>query len=285
MSTGTLLHFTHQRDPLRPPSEDGFGAGFAFAAGAHVLLVVALAFGVSWQSSEPVTMSAELWSAVPQVAAPRAVEPTPAPPPPAPKPESKVEAPPPPKPAPAPDPQIAIEKEREKHKRELKEQQEREAEERKAEEKKAQEAKRAADKAELDKKKKEAERQAAQLEAQRQDNLKRILGQAGATGEATSTGTAQRSSGPSKSYGGKIVAAIRPNIVLIDSVDGNPRVEVEIRAAPDGTIMSRRVVKSSGVKEWDETVLRAIDRTSTLPRDEDGKVPPSLLVGFRPQDF
>jgi len=280
MSTASLLHFS-QRDALRPPNEDGFGAGFAFAAGAHVLLITALAFGVNWQSSEPASVSAELWAAVPQAAAPRAVEPPPAPPPPAPKPEPKVETPPPkPAPAPAPDPQIAIEKEKEKQKRELKAQQDKEAEE-----KKALEAKKAADKAELDKKKKETERQAAQLEAQRQDNLKRILGQAGATGDAGATGTAARSAGPSASYGGKIMGAIRPNIVLIDSIEGNPRVEIELRAGPDGSILSRRVTKSSGVKEWDETVLRAIDRTATLPRDEDGRVPSTLVIGFRPRDF
>ena len=31
-----------------------------------------------------------------------------------------------------------------------------------------------------------------------------------------------------------------------------------MRTGPDGTIIARRVTKGSGVKEWDETVLRAI---------------------------
>jgi colicin import membrane protein len=31
-------------------------------------------------------------------------------------------------------------------------------------------------------------------------------------------------------------------------------------------------------------VLRAIDRTDTLPRDTDGRVPPTLVISFRPRD-
>jgi len=31
-------------------------------------------------------------------------------------------------------------------------------------------------------------------------------------------------------------------------------------------------------------VVRALQKTQTLPRDVDGRVPPSLVIGFRPQD-
>ena len=34
----------------------------------------------------------------------------------------------------------------------------------------------------------------------------------------------------------------------------------------------------------DEAVLRAIDKTEVLPRDTDGRVPPSLEISFRPRD-
>ena len=37
--------------------------------------------------------------------------------------------------------------------------------------------------------------------------------------------------------------------------------------------------------EDSEAVLRAIDRTAVLPRDDDGRVPPSMLIGFRPRDL
>ena len=33
-----------------------------------------------------------------------------------------------------------------------------------------------------------------------------------------------------------------------------------------------------------DAVLRALDKTETLPRDVDGRVPPSLVIGFGPQD-
>jgi hypothetical protein len=45
----------------------------------HLLLIVAIAFGVKWRAHEPEGVSAELWSAVPQIAAPRAVSPPPTP--------------------------------------------------------------------------------------------------------------------------------------------------------------------------------------------------------------
>ena len=57
-----------------------------------------------------------------------------------------------------------------------------------------------------------------------------------------------------------------------------------LKVAPDGTIIGRRLLKSSGVPAWDEAVLRAIDKTEVLPRDTDGRVPPSLEISFRPRD-
>jgi colicin import membrane protein len=122
------------------------------------------------------------------------------------------------------------------------------------------------------------------MEAQRQANIKRMAGLAGATGAADATGTALKSSGPSASYAGRIRASIKPNIVFADDIAGNPMAEVEVRTAPDGTIVSRKLSKPSGVASWDEAVLRAIDKTGKLPRDVDGRVPSSLEITFRPKD-
>jgi colicin import membrane protein len=119
---------------------------------------------------------------------------------------------------------------------------------------------------------------------ERAENLRRIQGMAGASGEAGSTGTAKQSSGPSASYAGRIVAAVRPNVVFTDTVPGNPIADVEVRTLPDGTVAARRIVKSSGVPSWDEAVLKAIDKTVKLPRDEDGRVPGTLIIGFRLRD-
>jgi colicin import membrane protein len=118
----------------------------------------------------------------------------------------------------------------------------------------------------------------------RQENIRRMQGLAGATGAPTATGTAERDSGPSGGYGGRVAAKVKPNIVYPDTVSGNPRAEVEVRTSPDGTIVGTRLTKSSGNKAWDDAVLRALEKTATLPRDTDGRVPSALVIGFRPQD-
>ena len=121
-------------------------------------------------------------------------------------------------------------------------------------------------------------------EARRQENIRRMQGLAGATGGENATGTALRNSGPSGSYGGKVAAKVRPNIVYPDAIAGNPRAVVQVRAAPDGTIVGKKLIQSSGNKAWDDAVLRALQKTETLPRDVDGRVPSSLVIGFRPKD-
>ena len=123
----------------------------------------------------------------------------------------------------------------------------------------------------------------ARLEAQRQENLKRMLGQAQGTGAPGSTGTAARNAAPSASYGGLLIAHIKPNIVLTESLPASLVTEVEVRASAAGTVLSRRIVRSSGNATWDDAVLRAIDRSGALPRDRDGRVPPSIVISFRPE--
>ncbi|MDE2414763.1 MAG: cell envelope integrity protein TolA [Comamonadaceae bacterium] len=148
-------------------------------------------------------------------------------------------------------------------------------------------------KAEQDRQKKLAEekrrkadeaREAKEADARHQANVRRMQGLAGATGGEAATGSALRNAGPSGGYGGKVAAKVKPNIVYPDVVEGNPRAEVEVRAAPDGTIVGTRITQSSGNKAWDDAVIRALQRTETLPRDVDGRVPSSLVIGFRPKD-
>jgi colicin import membrane protein len=140
--------------------------------------------------------------------------------------------------------------------------------------------------------KEEAERS----EKLRQEQMQRLATQLGGparrgTGSAGAAGTAANNPGAetrdatlSAAYQGRIRARIKPNIVLTEAVPGNPLTEVEVRAASDGTIVSRRIVKASGNPEWDEAVLRAIDRTSVLPRDVDGTMPSPITISFRPRD-
>lgn len=340
-----MTHVITERNEFAPPPQRGMGRAVALALLAHALLVAGLSFSVQWKrNAEDTAAEAELWSAVPQEAAPRAVEPPPPPPPPPAPPEEIVKprpAPPPApavKPPPAPDEslkdaQIALEKERKRKELEKKELEKKEREHQRELEKKAQEkkerekqekldkekalqqkrdAEKAAEKKRLEqlqrekdqerkkqeaeadkrraaeadaKRKKEAEAaEAKRLEAQRADNLKRMAGLAGASGGPSATGTALRSSGPSASYGGRVKARVKPNIVFTDDLPNNPVAEVEVRTAPDGTIVGRKLTKSSGVAAWDEAVLKAIDKTEVLPRDTDGTVPSSLVLVFRPKD-
>jgi colicin import membrane protein len=270
-----------RRDALMPQRPGGLGRGTALAVLAHIGLVIALAFGVSWRSQEPAGVSAELWAAVPQAAAPPAIEPTPVPKP-APPPTPKV-AEPPPRPSPA-EAQIAIEKEKAERARKEKEQQDRDRAERDRLEREKAEKLAAQQKREREAEAKRQKEEEQRLAKQREENLKRVMGEAGGTGAPGSTGTAAREAGPSASYAGRIKARVKPNIVLTDDVPGNPTAEVEVRCAADGTIVGRRLVKSSGQKAWDEAVLRAIDRTEILPRDTDGRVPGTLVITFRPQE-
>ena len=289
------------RDPLMPRRPKGMGAGLGLAILAHLLLILAIAFGVNWRAHEPAGVEAELWSAVPQAAAPRAAEPQPQPAQPA-QPTPQVQPPPPPPkaeeppPKPAPDPQIALEKAKREEQKKLEakraqeEQEQAKREKEKREEAKREEAKR--QQAELDKqqrakeeqdRKKQAAADAAKVAAAREAYLKRMAGLAGATGGETSTGTAVQSSGPSASYAGRIIARILPNIIMTDAIDGDPKATVEVKVAPDGKIIGRRLLRSSGVAAWDDAVLRAIDRTDMLPRDVDGRVPPVMELTFNPK--
>jgi colicin import membrane protein len=297
------MSLASDRPEFTPPASPGRGRAIVLAVLAHIVLIAALTWGVGWKrDSTNAPVQAELWSTTVAQAAPALVEPTPQPPP---KPEPKVEPPqpqPPPKslkaiePEPKIDPQIAIEKAKEekkkleKKKAEAKALAKKEAEEEAKEEareeelakkkralevKKAKDAKEAANDAKYE----------ASLKAARDANLKRIQGLAGASGGETATGTAKQSTGPSAGYAGRVSARVKPNIVFTAEVSGNIEAGVEVRTSPDGTIIGRRIIKSSGNKAWDDAVLRALDKTEILPKDTDGRVPSPIEMYFKPKDL
>ncbi|MDD5336783.1 MAG: cell envelope integrity protein TolA [Rhodoferax sp.] len=292
-----MLAATDRLDFVPPPTP-GALRSLALAILAHAFLVAALTWGMHWRrEAVSVTAEAELWSEVPQQAAPKPIEAPPEPPAPVAEPSPPPVRAEPPLPSDA-DIALAKEKLRLKKEQQLEQERQRQAqlkqeklllekqrlqEKREKEKQAAQEKK----KADLEKRRKEAlqtQQEAQKLEAQRQANIKRMTGLAGASGAATSTGTALQSSGPSASYAGRVSGRIKPNIVFVDEIAGNPIAEVDVRAAPNGTIISRKLSKSSGVKSWDDAVLKAIDKTEKLPPDVDGRVPSSLIIGFRPKE-
>jgi TonB family protein len=93
-----------------------------------------------------------------------------------------------------------------------------------------------------------------------------------------------KSKGLSENYAARLIGRIKPNITFPGELSGNPRAEVEVRVSTDGTILSQRIVQSSGFKVWDDAVIRAVKRTAIVPKDIDGRVPPLILLGFRPLD-
>jgi colicin import membrane protein len=271
---------------LRPPEAAGLGRGFSFALVAHGLLVLALSYGVSWRSDSSPAFEAELWSAVPQVAAPREEAP-PEPEPEAPKPDTRVqqraaeeEA------AEQREAEIAIakaKKQKEEKAREDAEKREKAAKDKAAKEKAAKEEqdrkKLKDEKAAKDAKEAKAAKDAdAKREALRLENLRRIQGMAGGT--PGSTGNAAQNAAPSAGWTGKVKGKIKPLIIYSGDTSANPSTDVQVALAPDGRILGSKIIKASGDAEWDRAVLRAIEKAETLPRDTDGRVPSVILLGF-----
>ena len=283
----------------RPRDADGWRPGVGLAVVAHVLLALGLVFSVNWKlAHEEPAVEAELWSEIPR-GAPPAV----APPPPKVEPQPEPVAPPKavarPEPEPPVKPDIVTERAPKKDEKPRKQPKETfdttppkpvkkpertqdDKAEKLAREKAEQAEKAAKAKAEKDRQAREA-KAAAEREVQRKANLARMMNELGGTGGAGVPSAT--SAGPSAGYAGRIKARIKPNIVFTEQIAGNPLAKVEVRCAPDGRIIARKLTSSSGVAAWDEAVLRAVDRTEVLAADERGKVPPVMLLEFRPNDF
>ena len=248
-------------------------------------------------------------------------EPTPAPQP-APPPPRVAEPPPIERPAPTP-PDINLQREKqlkeEARKRELAEQREqkRKEDERKelAEQKKKDEAERkekelakkeaddkkkleqqaaekklalekaAKDKAAKDKaaKDKAAKADEARLAQIRADDLKRMAGAMGSSGSAVKSTAPKADAG----YVAAITAKIKSNTAYAGSttMPGNPKAVFKVEQLPTGAIMSVRLVKSSGVPEFDRAVENGIKASTPLPTKKDGTVERTLDVNFSMKDY
>jgi colicin import membrane protein len=278
-----------ERIQFAPPVQPGKLRAIGLAIFAHLLLVAALTWGVNWKrQSTPVGGEAELWASIPTQAAPPATT--------AAAKQPKLEKPVvvPPKPAEAPPEAKAPDITQEQTKKPTPKPTAKPVEEAtpKPSDKptplaKAEPTKPAA--STPAERKAAAQREAAEQEKEReidrQNAIKRSLAQAGGAGAADSTGTAAKSSGPSGGYGDRIKAKVRPNLVFTDTPSGNPRVEIEVKIGPDGSILgSPRIVKSSGNRDWDEAVVRAFEKTDVLPRDVDGSIHSPMIIGWRVND-
>lgn len=270
------------RDRLQ--AESGTGKAFIWAFGMHLLLVVFLTVGLNWKSRTPAGLEAEIWDNVPVIkSVSQAVE-------------QKMDA--------DEKADIAMKKKKENEKKpepkkelakETKKVDPKELKKQKAEEEK--QAKLKEDKLKEDKKKAqekakaEAERKEALAQDKaRADQLARLRSAAGKEGAAGGrggvVGDGVGGGGNAKAgYADKVRKKILPLIIFNPSlIAGNPSTEVAVELAPDGTIISRKVLKSSGDAGWDRAVLKAIDDAQTLPKDDDGNVPKQVRLNFKPKD-
>jgi TonB family protein len=81
----------------------------------------------------------------------------------------------------------------------------------------------------------------------------------------------------SSAYTEKIKASVMSNVA---EQPGAGPVTVRIKSRPDGTILEKQLIRSSGDPDWDNAILQGIDKTEILPTDIDGRTPTTMIVNF-----
>lgn len=283
---------------LEPPAEqDGQGKSFGFSAAAHLTLVIFFMVGLSWNTSKPEAVEAILFAEMPAMTRettvqepkpepqpePEPPKPTPAPtaapeptvpPPPVAKPDIKLPEPtkaPKPKPTPAPTQEPTP---KPTPKPTLKPTP--------APTPKPTEKPKATQAPTPAPTKPTPAVDNAVAKKLREQEMARIMGGA-PTGSASTSATGGRDQGK---YADRIRAHVRSRLVFPRASDlqGNPEAVFEIKQLPNGEILNVTMKQSSGIPEWDSAVERAIQRSSPLPRAEDGTVESTLVMRFRPKD-
>ncbi len=243
----------------------------AFAFGMHLVFLVLLAFGVTWQTRiEPQANIVDLWANVPSPAPPKVELP---PPKPALKLEVKPPEPPPVKPVAKPEiakPDIALKEKAMKEK----------AEKEKVEKEKAEKDRLLKEKQlaarKLEEEKKAAQREKEKLaEAQReQEDAQRRIAEQQASAQARLR----------NEYIERIRSRIKGFILLPPNLQGNPEVEIDVIQIPGGEVLSVKLRRSSGVSAYDTAVERAILKASPLPSPPKPELfERELNLRFRPQ--
>jgi colicin import membrane protein len=234
----------------------------AFAFGMHVLFLLLLIFGVTWQKKiEPQANIVELWSSLPSQAQPKAE-----PPPPAVKPEPKPVEPPPVKAVAKPEvakPDIALKEKAEKERRMLEEKQK--------------EAKKREDDAKAAQKRQQAKEAEAQRLAREQEDAQRRVSEQAAAAQAKLK----------NEYVERIRTKIKRFIVLPPNLQGNPEAEFDVVLLPDGNPLGVKLKRTSGNTAYDNAVERAIIKAQPLPLPPDPamfKEFRELNLKFRPQE-
>ena len=264
--------------------------GFVLAALVHVLLIVFLYFGVSWQIKTPEPAAADMWEALPKMAAsappPPRVEPVPEP-----QPEPKPEPVPEPKPVieePAPPPVKAEIEQKVEKKKEPPKKKQKEPEPKKEKEPPP---KKELVKKEVPKKEvqpppvddpikrelaKELQKQDMARQMQKEDLSRQLAQESRAAG--------QRASGE---WAGRVGSLVRSKVPLsvANAVPGNPMAVFEVSVLPGGVVGMVKLIKSSGYPAFDDAAERAVQAISPLPPRADGTpIPRTFQLEARPKD-
>jgi colicin import membrane protein len=248
------------------PREYFFAPAAMLSLAVHIALLAALMLGVHWQSRAPDVVTVELWRPPPEVAQPAPPprvetppKPAPAPkvvpPAPAPKPEPRIEKPdialkakPKPKPKPEPVPVAKPEPAPPKPDETM------------------------AQRVLAEALNREEQRHTAERERQKiEDQLQR-------ESQAARNRAMQ-------AWIDKIRARIRGNIVTLPNIQGNPEALVLVTLLPNYEVLDAKLVISSGHSAYDEAVLRAIRKSSPLPKPDSASLfERELKLTFRPLD-
>ncbi|UBM11025.1 cell envelope integrity protein TolA [Cupriavidus metallidurans] len=236
--------------PYQPVQERGTLICFLAALLMHILLGALLYYGVHWHSTAPEGVVAELWEPPEAVPSEPAAKPTPS--------TNPVEE---------ENADISLREKQRKARStprdEAKTQREMEA------------------RSEAARKQAQREAQRNVMEAQRQGELARLRAQAGGASANAGSGTSRK---PSSDYAERVRQRVKPNIIFNEDVNGNPAAVVAVHMAPDGSVLSIRLAKSSGNAAWDKAVLRAVSLSDPLPRDDSGVAPSEIRITFWPKD-
>lgn len=270
-----------------PRLEPGKWKALILALLVHVLLAIALIFGVQWRQTPPASMAVEVWRGVPSVSAAKPSaealpEETPPPPPPPvkaePRPEPKPEARPEPKSPAKPD--IAVKQEKDKKTKETpKEPVKEPAKDTKSKPETKNDSRPSFDDA--------LKREMAQLERQKSVHGERLRAEQESRQMAqlkAEQSSAARASGLA-GYADKVRLKVRGNIVLPPNLAGNPSAVFMLTQLPSGEVVAIKMLKSSGVPAYDSAIERAILKSSPLPLPDDkSDFQRELKLTFCPQD-
>jgi len=87
-----------------------------------------------------------------------------------------------------------------------------------------------------------------------------------------------------RGYAELVSARVKSNLLADDNLPGDITAVVKVLLGPDGSVLRTTLQKSSGVKSYDDAVLKAIQRSDPLPLLRPGQLgTQTMVLTFRPK--